>query len=107
MRFSQTSPNISKNADVDPEVLQSGCAVIFYFDLAKLRKLPVNLSANFDGKFLMLIVSALFFPGFRPKLTLPNCRLPSPISHFETQFFFTPISASGGDQQMADKKHKS
>ena len=81
--------------NVDPEVLQSGFGVNFYFGLANLRgKSPANFSANVGGKFfpqMFGLVSSGFRPPqkFPPKIHAQNSR--SNLSAFLSNLtFFNP-----------------
>ena len=83
--------------NLEPEVLQSGFGVNFYFGLADFRKIAggknfsANFSSNFDGEFLWPCSSRASDPPkkFMPKIHAQTCRHSSPFSLSRTQILLT------------------
>ena len=70
--------NCQRQRFVEPEVLQSGFVVNFYFGLANFGKSPANFSANFDGE------------SFREFFGLSRISGPSPPKNKNSRLKFTP-----------------
>ena len=86
-------------SSVDPEVLQSGFGVIFFWGVWRIfGKVPANFSANFDGDFFVREIFGLVSLGLqalhknsRPKSTPEIVGIPLQSHTFKPNFFLTLI----------------